>query len=205
MQREHTTKLVISAMMISLATVLSEIKLDAVFGGGVTLFSMVPVLAIGLLFGVRWGFGASLAYSVIQLLFGLDNATYLQGFFPIFAMLLLDYILAYTVLGFAGFFKLEDDDTAKTGAVKVTLAAVVGCAMRYICHVITGLFIWNSITSTDLSTMEFPWGSTLDLRVLPYSLVYNGWYMAIELVLSVVALIALRTLLCKLRAQMLDE
>ena len=51
--KTHTKNLTICAVMIALATVLSELlKLfDSPFGGGVTLFSMVPILAIGLLFG----------------------------------------------------------------------------------------------------------------------------------------------------------
>ena len=50
MKKEHTKRLAVCAIMIALATVLSELlKLfDSPFGGGVTLFSMVPIIAIGL-------------------------------------------------------------------------------------------------------------------------------------------------------------
>ena len=204
MRKEHTKRLVVCAIMIALATVLSELlKLfDSPFGGGVTLFSMVPIIAIGLLFGIKWGMGAAFAYSVIQALFGLGNIFYLGNFWSNLAVALLDYLIAYTVLGLAGFFRLEEQDTLKAATCKVSLAVSVGCVLRFLCHFLSGIFLWNSITSTELSAFEFPWGAEVELPVIAYSALYNGWFMAIELITCLVALLCLRTVLLRLRKQL---
>lgn len=200
-QRERTGKLTVCAMMVALATILSTVKLDMLFGGGVTLFSMVPVLAIGVLFGARWGFGAAFVYSVLQLLLGLDNLMYLQNFWSNLSVALFDYIVPYTALGIAGFFRIRTDEERKASYVKLSVAAALGCVLRFLCHWYTGMMVWNDITSTEVQTFEFPWGSVWEnLHVVAYSAVYNGWYMAIELVLSVMAMILLYPVFKRFRA-----
>lgn len=202
-QREHTGKLTVCAMMVALATILSTVKLDVIFGGGVTLFSMVPVLAVGVLFGARWGFGTAFVYSILQLLLGLDNVLYLQNFWSNLSVALVDYILPYTALGVAGFFRLREDDTPKSGSTKLSLAVAAGCVLRFLCHWYSGMVVWNDLTSTEVSSFTFPWGSVWDnLGVVAYSAVYNGWYMAVELVLAIVALLLLRSTLLRLRGKL---
>lgn len=204
MRKEHTKRLAVCAIMLALATVLSELlKLfDSPFGGGVTLFSMVPIIAIGLLFGVKWGFGAAFAYSVIQGLFGLGNIFYLGNFWSNLAVALLDYLIAYTVLGIAGLFKLSEKDTFGQATCKISLAVSIGCTLRFLCHFLSGIFLWNSITSTELSAFEFPWGAEVSLPVIGYSALYNGWFMAIELITCLAALLCLRSVLLSLRRQL---
>lgn len=200
-QRERTGKLTICAMMVALATILSTIKLDMLFGGGVTLFSMVPILALGVLFGARWGFGAAFVYSVLQLLLGLDNLMYLQNFWSNFSIALFDYIVPYTALGIAGFFHMDKEEERGVSYAKLSIAAALGCILRFLCHWFTGMMIWNDITSTEVQSFEFPWGSVWDnLHVVAYSAVYNGWYMAIELALSVMAMLLMYPVFKRLRA-----
>ena len=200
LQREHTGKLTVCAMMVALATILSTIKLDVIFGGGVTLFSMVPILALGVLFGLRWGFGAAFVYSILQLLLGLDNVMYLQNFWSNTSVALVDYILPYTALGVAGFFRLSREEGRGSASTKLSIAVALGCTLRFLCHWFSGMVVWNDLTSTEVSTFEFPWGSVWDnLGVIAYSAVYNGWYMIIELVLTMMAMLLLYPVLKRLR------
>uniref|UniRef100_UPI00398A3D32 energy-coupled thiamine transporter ThiT n=1 Tax=Caproicibacter sp. TaxID=2814884 RepID=UPI00398A3D32 len=65
-------RLVESAIMLGLATVLSLIKLYQMpLGGSVTLCSMLPILLIGYKYGVKWGLLTGFTYGVIQLLLDL--------------------------------------------------------------------------------------------------------------------------------------
>ena len=61
-------KLTLGAVFIALSTVLSMIKVyEPPLGGGVTLFSMLPIIMISCMFGVRWGLGVSFVYALGQM------------------------------------------------------------------------------------------------------------------------------------------
>ena len=106
MKKKTTLILAESAMLISMAVVLSQIKVY-VFpqGGSVTLASMAPIVLISCRYGAKWGLGAAFVYSLLQMILP-------PGFYPppaktlpAFAcVVLLDYVIAFTVLGTAVFF-----------------------------------------------------------------------------------------------------
>ena len=51
-----TKRMVLSAMLIAIATVLSLIKIvDLPYGGSVTLGSMLPIIIIAYRYGTAWG------------------------------------------------------------------------------------------------------------------------------------------------------
>ena len=93
------------AIMLALSIVLSYIKLlpELPFGGSVTMFSMLPVCLVAIKYGWKWGLGTSFCFSWFQILQG---GVFSWGLTPgmLIGSLLLDYILAFTVLGFAGIF-----------------------------------------------------------------------------------------------------
>ena len=94
-----TKKLVLSAMLLAVATVLSEIKpFPQALGGGITALSMLPVVLIPVLYGARWGCFSCGVYAVIQLLFGIDSALYAPTALGVVGSLLLDYFFAYFAL-----------------------------------------------------------------------------------------------------------
>ena len=105
--KEKIRKLTVSAMLIALSTVLSLIKpIDLPLGGSVTPFAMLPVMLIPIMYGVRFGFFACFVNSVVQMLLSIAEVVS-WGMTPLVLVscILLDYILAYTVLGFTGFAK----------------------------------------------------------------------------------------------------
>ncbi|MBR3271734.1 MAG: energy-coupled thiamine transporter ThiT, partial [Clostridia bacterium] len=78
--KNHTVRrLVESALMIAVATVLSLIKIDLPFGGGVTIVSMLPLILISHRYGWKWGLATAFVYSVAQLVLGLDNVAYAEN------------------------------------------------------------------------------------------------------------------------------
>ncbi|MBR3305409.1 MAG: energy-coupled thiamine transporter ThiT [Christensenellaceae bacterium] len=167
MKKNTTRMLVESALLIAVATVLSMIKIDLPFGGGVTIVSMLPIVIASHRFGWKWGILTAFVYSLIQLLFGLDNVGYASTLATAIGVIFLDYVIAYTVLGLSGIFGTT------RGAVAAGIA--VTFVLRFVCHLITGVWIWGEWMPEEFMglTMTSPW---------LYSFLYNGWYMLAELV-----------------------
>ncbi len=166
--------------MIALATVLmwvsKLIPAPWLQGGSITIASMVPIVMTGILFGTKWGLVASVTYAIIQMLFGFyPPPTQTFGYFVL--VVLLDYVIAFGVLGLSGFFyKLF----GKKGWATPLSAAIV-TTLRYVCHILSGILIWGVYAEE---------GQT----VLQYSLIYNGTYMIPEIIITTVA----TALICKM-------
>ena len=175
-----TLQLVESALMIAIATVCSMVKVDLPFGGGVTILSMLPIVMISHRYGWKWGVLVAFAYSVGQMLLGLDNVAYANSFWMGAGIVMLDYILAYMVIGLSGIFGKERWSVAVGIAVTFTL--------RFLCHFVTGAWIWGVWMPEEFMGMKMvsPW---------IYSALYNGWYMLFELVATeIVAMLIYHTL-----------
>ena len=104
-----TKKLVVSAMLISIASVLSVIQpFSLPFGGGITIASMMPVCLIAFMYGTKHGLFCGAIYGLLQMLLGAKTvaAFFLPGdsqmtVFAALCVCFMDYILAFSVLGFA--------------------------------------------------------------------------------------------------------
>ena len=89
------------ALMIALGTILANIKIyELPNGGSITLFSMVPFILVSFRHGVKWGLFTGFVNSLLQMLLGF-YAPPAPGLLPLVGMILLDYVLAFTLLGLA--------------------------------------------------------------------------------------------------------
>ncbi|MBQ2734722.1 MAG: energy-coupled thiamine transporter ThiT, partial [Clostridia bacterium] len=88
---EKTKRLTVSAMMIAISTVLAVICglipfLNLPFGGGFTIASMLPIVIISYMYGIKWGLFSSAVYAVIQILMdlmlGVGGSTIMALFLP---------------------------------------------------------------------------------------------------------------------------
>ena len=167
-----TKKITTSALMIALATVLmwvsKLIPAPWLQGGSVTLASMVPIISVGILFDTKWGLCASLAYSLIQMMFGFYPPP-TQTFINFILVILLDYVFAFGVLGLSGIVYKASGKKSFSPAI----AAFTVTLLRYICHILSGILIWGVYAEE---------GQT----VFAYSLIYNGSYMIPEIIISTV-------------------
>ena len=118
-------------ILIALAAVLSLIKIwQLPWGGSVTLFSMLPIALISIRHGVKTGLFSAFVYAVIQLVFGILFDGLLGWGLTAGALIsciLLDYIIAFTVLGLSGLFA----DKGMGGVIGGTVLAV--CALFLMC------------------------------------------------------------------------
>ena len=170
MKKENLQKLCVSAVLVALSTVLSFIKIyQAPLGGSVTLLSMVPICLIGVLYGTKYAIAPCVLYGAIQMLQG---GVFGWGLTPavLVAAIMLDYILAFTVMCLSGLWR----NKGFWGIIAGTALAVFA---RFVCHFISGVVLWG----------------TLDVFGNPYvySLVYNGAYMLPELVFTMFGTFAL--------------
>ena len=167
-----TRILVEGALMIALSTVLSMIQIPLMpHGGSITLFSMVPILVMSYRHGAKWGIMTAFVNSLIQLVQGLGNLAYCQTLTAQVGCVLLDYLLAYGVLGVAGFFWKR-----KSGLFTGT---VVACICRFIIHFISGITIYKIYEPTEVLNHVYT-------NPYLYSAVYNGSFLAIDMVLCLI-------------------
>ena len=163
-RRLYTRMLCEGAIMVALALVLNQLKIFRLPNGGSITLEMLPIF----FYAVRWGVGpgllAGFAFGLLQMF--IDGAV-AWGW----QSLLLDYLVAFTPLGLAGLFKGKQWG--------IFAGTVLGSAVRFIVHFISGITIYAIVAPTELFNMTFtsPW---------MYSLAYNGSYMAIDMALCLV-------------------
>jgi thiamine transporter len=164
---------------------------------------MLPVLLISYRHGLKWGFVASLTYSLLEMAIGMKtvSAAFLPGYFGDGAMIAnallmcaLDYVLAFSVLGLGGIFR----NRIKNAGMGLMCGSLVALGARYLCHIASGFILFSSYAEWFFTQEGFPaWGaqlvSALDPTVLGlvYSAVYNGMYMVPEIILTALAAVAI--------------
>ena len=168
--RNATQKLVESALMIAFATVLSVLKLaEMPYGGSITIASMLPMVIIAYRHGMGWGLTSGLVYAAIQQLLGLNSLSYVTGWQSVLAVIILDYILAFTVVGFGGAFRGRLGNQSR----EMAAGAFLVCVLRYVLHTVAGCTVWAGLSIPTEAA-------------LIYSLGYNATYMIPETVVVVV-------------------
>ena len=162
-----------SAIMIALATVLSFIKLwDFPAGGSITIASMFPIAVIAYRYGAPWGIFTAVVHGIVQQLVSLSTLSYVTTWQSVIAVILLDYIVAFAVIGLAGIFRKK----VARPSTALLMGSLLACVLRYMCHVISGATVWAGLSIPD------------EAAIL-YSLSYNATYMIPEtIILLLVAL-----------------
>lgn len=197
MTSTNTRRLVETGLLLAIATVLSMFKpFELPFGGGITIVSMLPIVLIAYRYGTKWGLFSAFVGSILQMLVGFKtvSAFFMPGdeqmvIWKAILVCLIDYIIAYTALGFGGIFR----NKFKSAAGALCLGSVVALALRYLAHIISGFLFFGSwaewfftqdgfykIGSSIMSTFS---GEGL---ALAYSVFYNGLYMIPEIILTAI-------------------
>ena len=171
------------SLMIALGTVLANIRIcELPSGGAVTLFSMVPFILVSFRHGAKWGLFTGFVNSLLQMLLGF-YAPPAPGLLPLFGMIMLDYVLAFSLLGLACVFAKP----FKNRLLGVAVGSAVVCLIRFLCSFLSGVLIWGNLSD--------------GLPAWTYSLGYNASYMLPETVLTVVAVVLLHKAAPKLFQQ----
>ena len=208
MHIEKTRRVTVSAIMIALATAIAIVCelipfLNLPFGGGFTIASMLPIVLISYMYGIRWGLLSSFVYSIVQILISIIKGSTVvalftphsddfMGYTAAVWILLLDYLVAYTVLGFGGIFR----NRVPKKAVALALGVVVALMLRYLAHILSGYIFYGQWAEWFFGQNGFTLGGKILTSVhgnalsLLYSIVYNGLYMIPEIIITSVAAVA---------------
>ncbi len=158
------------AVMIALATVLSLIKIiDLPYGGSVTIASMLPVAIIAYRHGLGWGLLTSTVYAALQQLLSLSTLSYVTTWQSVIAVIMLDYVVAFAVIGLAGIFRRP----IKNQALSLCLGCLLVSLLRYACHVVSGCTVWAGLSIPTEAAFI-------------YSLSYNATFMLPETIILLV-------------------
>ena len=171
--KTKTQKLTLAAVLTALAIVLSFIKLGEMpLGGSVTLGSMLPVMLVSIVLGVKWGLASGAVFATFQLVQALASANvfpYCETGLTLTVCILFDYAVPFTIIGLAGLFRGFSLGRLKNAGAYLGIFLV--CLVRFLSHFITGVAIWGQWAPDGM-------GKYL------YSLLYNGGYMLPELGIS---------------------
>jgi len=164
-------KITETAIMLAVATVLSLLQFTGpwALGGSITVCSMLPIILIAHRYGTKWGVLTAVTYSLLQLLLGLRNVQYAPNAITAIGIIMLDYVLAFGVLGFAAVF----DSVFKSRRKSLMIGIIVTMSARFVCHFISGVIIWEAL-----------WPNSLGWATWIWSLAYNGSYMLPEILIT---------------------
>ncbi len=164
MYKNKTRLITFSGLALGLAYTISFFPLYRwPQGGSVTMASMLPVMLVGVCYGLRPGLLAGFAYSLLQFIQDPWFLTPLQ--------FLLDYPLAFMCLGLTGL------AAGKSRRLAVIFLAVAGGG-RFLCHLVSGAIFFASYAPPGMN----PWW---------YSLTVNGLVQGTELAICLAAMSAL--------------
>ncbi len=169
-------------MLIAMAMVLSYIKLFELPQGGSITLEMLPLVVMGLRNGKKWGCITGFAHGLLQMILGFSNVMYCATLLAQIGCILLDYLLAFTVLGLADVFAAPFKSNRLTGAAFG--AAAVGI-LRFLCSFLSGWLLWGSYAPEGMSAVA-------------YSFVYNASYMVPNIIIMTVIIV----ILCKIAPQL---
>ncbi|MBQ8350930.1 MAG: energy-coupled thiamine transporter ThiT [Clostridia bacterium] len=201
---QKTKRLTVSAIMLATAVILALISSPIPplpFGGSFTIASMLPIVLIAYMYGTKWGLFSAFTYSVIQIImdlmlgkgstllaYFLPNSEDFMGFGVAIGILLLDYFVAYTVLGLGGVLR---NKMHKVPAI--ILGVIIALGARYAVHIVSGYLFFGSWAEWFFSQEGFyAIGEVIlnafsgQMLAIVYSIFYNGLYMIPEIVITAI-------------------
>jgi thiamine transporter len=202
MKKKNLYWLVESAVMIALAAVLELVAKMIIpempFGGQVTIVSMLPVVLVGWKYGLGKGLATGFVYSLVQMALGVKTISalimpaskeYLGSVGKIILMFILDYIIAYSVLGLGAIYIKR----IKNNSLSLALGAFTVLSFRYVAHIVSGYILYGAWAEWFFTQEGFySWGETImttfngNALSLVYSIIYNGFYMIPEIIITTI-------------------
>lgn len=177
--KKHLLALVEGAMMVALAWAIDAlcalIPSPFLYGGAITV-GMLPIVYYSYRHGAIWGMGAGLVFSAIQIIMGW-SAPPAGTLISFILCVLLDYVLAFTVIGAADLFVKP---FGKHRLIGYGVGAVAVCLLRLVCSFLSGGILWGTYAPEGMNAWV-------------YSLAYNAGYMIPNAILTA----ALVVLLCR--------
>lgn len=160
----NTKMMAMGAVCIALSSVLSMIKIWKMpQGGSITAASMLPLMLFSYVYGMGPGCLVGALYGVLQFI--------IEPYFLSVPQMLLDYPIAFGMMGLAGLFSKMDNEN-----LGLTAGVVLASVGRFVAAVLSGVIFF-----AEYAGDQNPW---------VYSIVYNGSYMLPECIICVILCLA---------------
>ena len=160
----NTKMLAMGAVCIALSSVLSLSKIWKMpLGGSITAASMLPLMLFSYVYGMGPGCLVGALYGVLQFI--------IEPYFLSLPQMLLDYPIAFGMMGLAGLFSKMDNEN-----LGLTVGVVLASVGRFVAAVLSGVIFF-----AEYAGDQNPW---------VYSIVYNGSYMLPECIICVILCLA---------------
>lgn len=178
MQSKRTLFLIEVAIFSALALILDLapfLSFKVWAQGGSISFAMIPIFIMSYRWGLKGGLLSGLLLGSLQVVTGTAWIAHpVQG--------LLDYPIAFTVLGFAGLFKNQAAHALKSGSkgefVKWVIVGVgLGSVLRFFSHYLAGVVFFESLID--------------GMNIWLYSFVYNASYIIPAAIINIIAVVFL--------------
>ncbi len=157
-------KMIVISLFSAIAFILSFIQfISYPQGGGINLVPMVPIMLIGILYGNTEGMTCGLIFGILSLITG--------GHIVSIAEALLDYILAFVVLGLSGF-------AGRDNKYKILISSIIVVALSVFSNIVSGVYFYGEYA---------PQG----MNVWKYSIVYNLTSTGVVGILSIIVIMLL--------------
>ncbi|MDI6452046.1 energy-coupled thiamine transporter ThiT [Peloplasma aerotolerans] len=149
------------------------------FGGNFIGLSMLPLIFIGFLYGLKYGILACFVYGIFEII--LAPSGYIIGW-----SFMLDYLLGFTAFGLTGLF------VGKLGSAKWTIIGIaVAGFVRYLSVSFAGVIFWTEAANFDAWIYSF--------------VVYNLGYMVTSTALTMIIALLIRKRVLDLNDQMMSQ
>ena len=160
----NTKMMAMGAVCIALSSVLSMIKIWKMpQGGSITAASMLPLMLFSYVYGMGPGCLVGALYGVLQFI--------IEPYFLSLPQMLLDYPIAFGMMGLAGLFSKMDNEN-----LGLTAGVVLASVGRFVAAVLSGVIFF-----AEYAGDQNPW---------VYSIVYNDSYMLPECIICVILCLA---------------
>ena len=150
-----------AAVCIAMSFALSYLKIfELPQGGSVTIASLLPLMIYSYMFGVKKGVFAGFIYGILQ---AVQDPWIIHP-----AQFLLDYPIAFAAIGAAGLFA-KTKQLEKLPQIQFALGAVVAGVLRYLSHILSGVFAFSEYAYDAAGNPMNAW---------LYSMGYNAFVFA---------------------------
>jgi thiamine transporter len=155
------------AIMTAIAVVLDQWTLFKMPQGGSVTLVMVPIAVLAFRRGLVPGLICGFLTGILLLMFG--------GYVVHPVQAILDYPLAFALLGSAGMIRLKEYESRKAKVLMAGVALLIAGGFRFFSHYLSGIIFFASYA---------PKGQPVYL----YSLIYNLTYILPQILLSLIVL-----------------
>lgn len=170
MNKTRLNMLVEIAVFAAIGFVLDQFSFSLWPQGGSISFVMLPILLMACRWGLAGGITTGLLIGLLQMIINPYIVHWLQA--------LLDYIFAFSLVGFAAVVRkpllhAAEQINKKKISLYVVIGIIVGGMLRFICHTLSGAVFFGEYA---------PEGQ----NVWAYTIIYNGSYMIPAIILTAI-------------------